>query len=164
MIKNLLYKGQKSEVFMDKSKQKRFREVLGILSKEELTKDDIRILKHNVNPRSCLPAYLKEVILRITNNSEYEINLSQTVFAKEYLKEKIFKRNGSLRTNLGAFGGREIEIISDLKTFKFVGFKPLTNRAGQYTGYYEILYKAIDKKNNSFTYTGVTFDAIEILN
>jgi len=152
-----------------KRQQKKFREILGILSQDVLSQDDIRKIKHSVNRQSCLPGHLKETIKRITNHSGYSINLGysisteQSVFAINWLREKLFKKNGQLRQNTGSFGHREIEIINNFKEFKFVGFWPLRNGLGEIIEY-AILYKTIDKKGNSFVYTGVYFESIEIVN
>ena len=154
---------------MSKRQQKKFREILSILSQDVLSQDDIRKIKHSVNNQSCLPGHLKETIKRITNDSGYSIKLGysisieQSVFAINWLREKLFKKNGQLRKNTGPFGHREIEIINNFKEFKFVGFRPLRNGFGEVTEY-AILYKTIDKKGNSFVYTGVYFESIEIVN
>ena len=148
---------------MKKNQQKKFREILGILSQNVLSQDDIRKIKHSVNRQSCLSGHLKETIKRITDNSSYSISSGQSVFAINWLKEKLFKEDGQLRKNTGPFGHREIEIINNFKEFKFVGFKPLKNSLGQ-TIQNEILYETIDKKGNSFIYRSGRFEGIEILN
>ena len=148
---------------MKKNQQKRFREILAILSQDVLSQDDIKKVKQSVNPLSCLPTHLKEIILRTTKESSYSISGQQSVFAINWLKEKLFKKDGQLRKNTGPFGHREIEIINNFKEFKFVGFQPLKNDSGK-TIKNEILYKTIDKKGNSFTYRSGYFEEIEILN
>ena len=150
---------------MKKNQQKRFREILAILSQDVLSQDDIKKVKQSVNPLSCLPTYLKEIILRTTKESSYSISGQQSVFAINWLKEKLFKEDGQLRKNTGPFGHREIEIINNFKEFKFEGFKALKNRYNNKpSGHYVIVYKTIDKKGNSFIFTGVYFKEIEILN
>ena len=146
-----------------KRQQKKFREILGILSQDVLSQDDIRKIKHSVNRNSCLFDHLKETIQRITNNSSYSISSEQSVFAINWLREKLFKKDGQLKKNTDHFGHREIEIINNFKEFKFVGFRPLRNGLGQIIEY-AILYETIDKKGNSFVYTGVYFESIEIVN
>ena len=148
---------------MKKNQQKRFREILAILSQDVLSQDDIKKVKQSVSPLSCLPTYLKEIILRTTKESSYSISGQQSVFAINWLKEKLFKKDGQLKKNTDHFGHREIEIINNFKEFKFVGFRPLRNGLGQIIEY-AILYETIDKKGNSFIYTGVYFEEIEILN
>ena len=146
-----------------KRQQKKFREILGILSQDVLSQDDIRKFKHSVNRQSCLPGHLKETIQRITNNSSYSISSEQSVFAINWLREKLFKKDGQLKKNTDHFGHREIEIINNFKEFKFVGFRPLRNGLGQIIEY-AILYETNDKKGNSIVYTGVYFESIEIVN
>jgi len=47
---------------MKKNQQKRFREILAILSQDVLSQDDIKKVKHSVNRQSCLSGHLKETI------------------------------------------------------------------------------------------------------
>ena len=166
-----------------KRQQKKFREILGILSQTVLSQEDIRKIKHSVNDQSCLDGYSKETIRRITNNSSYSISREQTDFAINYLKEKLFRKDGQLRKNTGPFGDREIEIINNFKEFRFIGFRAHPYRdekilvmgdekirifsndiAKGFGPKLEILYETIDKKGNSFIYTGVYFESIEIIN
>jgi hypothetical protein len=155
---------------MKKNQQKRFREILRILSQDVLSQFDIKKLKQAVNPNSCLSGPLKEIILNITKESSYAINGTQSVFAINWLKEKLFKKDGQLRKNTGPFGQREIEIITDFKEFKFQGFKAYekvfydNEISSGFSPRCEIIYKTIDKKGNFFLYTGVYFEQIEILN
>jgi len=150
---------------MKKNQQKRFREILSILSQNVLSQNEIKKIKQAVNPNSCLSDHLKEIILNITKESIYSISGTQTVFGINWLKEKLFKKDGQLRKSTGPFCHREIEIINNFKEFKFVGFKALENRfTDLFTGHYDIVYKTIDKKGNYFLYTGVCFEEIDILN
>ena len=103
--------------------------------------------------------------------------------AINYLKEKLFRKDGQLRKNTGPFGDREIEIINNFKEFRFIGFRAHPYRdekilvmgdekirifsndiAKGFGPKLEILYETIDKKGNSFIYTGVYFESIEIIN
>jgi len=155
---------------MKKNQQKRCREILRTLSQDVLFQYEIKKIKQAVNPNSCLPGHLKEIILNITKESSYAINGTQSVFAINWLKEKLFKKDGQLRKNTGPFGQREIEIINDFKEFKFEGFKAFekvfydNEISSGFSPRCEIIYKTIDKKGNFFLYTGVYFEQIEILN
>jgi hypothetical protein len=120
------------------------------------TENEIIYFRKAVNSSSSLPVELrkalKDAFESITNEQGYKITSEQTDKGIQYIRNRAFKRNGSLRrAKSNPFNTREAHIINNFSHFEFVGLYDANGNG--YMQYYVPVYRVIAKDGTAFEYS-----------
>lgn len=127
------------------------------------TEQEILSFRKHIGFCSDQNSVLKRELLYLINEKSFNITEEQTNKGIQFLCNKAFKKDGSLReTKDFPFGSREIEVLRDFSHFKFVGVHYECGWDGSYQNTSPI-YSVVSKSGQSFDYIAGAFGSIEVV-
>lgn len=141
------------------SKEYFFLSITNILKKQDITNYISRKRKENSNQLSKDLKKLVGVLdNRLMDGYEFKLTEEHTEQGLSWLKQHLFKKNGSYKNNKisRCFGEREKDIIKDFSHFTFIDLYYYGSRVNP-------AYRVYDRKGNYFEYTVDAFSLPEVI-